>query len=217
MRRQLSALAVASALGITFVSSAYAQLGNLVFQENFNGLTLGPSVNERQKVDVALSTALATDPNTQPRPNAFTHTGPAGWTVDNNFDNFGQTDLDNPNYLTGFIVGNTGVPNQGSAADGVDEWEGWSFANKDFWASVDDQSRSAFTSAVGNVAVADSDEYDDLGTGRGGGYMNTGMTTGNISVAAFAGSSINLDLDSSCAQRPTTTLKPPILHWRACR
>ena len=138
-------------LAAAWASTAKAQLGVVVFQENFNGLPLGPSVNERQGTpNFALSTALATDPNTQPRPNAFTHTPPAGWAVDNNFNNFGNTDLNNPNYFTGTIVGNTGVPNQGDPANGVDEWEGWSFANKTFWASVDDQQRSAFTNAVGN-------------------------------------------------------------------
>jgi hypothetical protein len=179
---------------------AHAQTGAVLFQENFDGVALGPSVNERQSAAVfARSTAVATDPNTQPRPNAFTHTPPVGWVVDNNFDNFGQTDLNNPNYPTGFIVGNTGVPNQGSDADGVDEWEGWSFANRDFWSSVDDQNRSQFTRATGTIAVADSDEFDDLGSGRGGLYYNTGLTTKAINVSAFNNGSttITLDLDSS--------------------
>ena len=51
---------------------------------------------------------------------------------------------------------------------GVDEWEGWSFANKSFWIFADDQGRSSFTNGVGTVAVADADEWDDLTTGCDG-------------------------------------------------
>ena len=46
--------------------------------------------------------------------------------------------------------------------NGVDEWEGWSFADKDFWSSVDDQRRTEFARACGTVAVADSDEYERM-------------------------------------------------------
>lgn len=200
MKQRVAVWMAACVLGIALSSAVHGQSGAVLYHENFDGLTLGPSVNERQTPPVfALSTAVATDPTTQPRPNAFTHTPPAGWMVDNDFDNFGQTDLTNPNYATGFIVGNTGVPNQGSEADGVDEWEGWSFANKNFWSSVDDQNRSQFTKATGTVAVADSDEYDDLGAGRGGLYYNTGLTTKPIDVSAFNNgtTTITLDLDSS--------------------
>ena len=143
MRRHLTVVAFLGALG--FASQASAQIGNVLFQENFNSLTLGDSVNDRRgPLSFALRTVVATDPTTAARPNAFTHTPPAGWTVDNNFNNFGRVDLNNVNganvvgvnsgnvlYRTGqvgFIVGNTGVPSQGSAADGTDEWEGWSFA-----------------------------------------------------------------------------------------
>jgi hypothetical protein len=192
-------------------------VGNLAnaqiyFQENFNGLTLGPSVNER--VGQANVTRVATDAASSPRPNAFSKTGPAGWSIDNNFDNFGNVDLANATGTAvfntdavpvllyrvpqpGFVVGNVGIATQGSAADGADEWEGWSFANKNFWSSVDDQLRSSFTNASGTIAVADSDEYDDLGAGRGGKYYNTGLTTGSINVSSVAGQTVTLSFDSS--------------------
>jgi hypothetical protein len=207
MKRHLASLVFAT-------SVAFANLANgqLLFQENFDGLTLGPSVNER--VGQANVTRVATDAGSSPRPNAFTKTGPAGWTIDNNFDNFGTVDLTNsggtdvfsndpvPVLLyripqPGFVVGNIGVANQGSAADGVDEWEGWSFANKNFWASVDDQQRSSFTNAIGTIAVADADEYDDLGAGLGDRYYNTGLTTASINVAPYGGQSVTLSFDSS--------------------
>lgn len=210
MRRHLTVAAFVGVLGIA--SQAGAQIGNVLFQENFNGLTLGDSVNDRRgPLSFAKRTVVATDATTAARPNAFTHTPPAGWVVDNNFTNFGRVDLANVNgadvigvnsgkvlYRTGqvgFIVGNTGMPNQGSAADGVDEWEGWSFTNKDFWSSVDQQGREQFALASGNIAVMDADEYDDLGEGRGDQYMNSGLTTANIPVAGLP--LVELKFDSS--------------------
>ncbi|WP_145432528.1 PEP-CTERM sorting domain-containing protein [Lacipirellula limnantheis] len=213
MRRHLAALAIAGSMGIA--APAHAQIGTVLYQENFDSITLGDSVNERRgPLSFANRTAVATDPTTESRPNAYTHIGPAGWTVDNAFDNFGFTDLTNslgtdvistdpvPALLyriplTGLIVGNTGVGNAGSAADGVDEWEGWSFADKTFWASVDDQSRSAFTKAQNVVAVADSDEYDDLGAGLGGNYYNTGLTSAQINVASYQNTDLTFSFDSS--------------------
>ncbi|MCC6493508.1 MAG: hypothetical protein IT424_10850 [Pirellulales bacterium] len=191
------AVLLAAAVTCYAAAPATAQIGTVLFQENFNGLTLGPSVNERQAT--ANVTRVATDAASTPYPNAFTHTPPSGWVVDNNYNNFGFTDLDNPGYFYGFIVGNTGMPNQGSPTDGVDEWEGWSFANKTFWAGVDDQQRSAFANSSGTIAVVDSDEYDDLGTGRGGGYYNSGLTTAPINVSAFNNGStaLNFAFDSS--------------------
>lgn len=194
---------------------AHAQIGTVLYQENFDGVALGDSVNERRgPLSFANRTALASDPTTAPRPLAYTHTGPAGWTVDNAFNNYGFTDLNNdlgtdvistdpvPALLyriplTGLIVGNTGVGNAGSADNGVDEWEGWSFADKTFWASVDDQSRSSFTKGQNVVAVADADEYDDLGTGLGGNYYNTGMSSAQINVAAYQNTDLTFSFDSS--------------------
>ncbi|BBO32936.1 PEP-CTERM sorting domain-containing protein [Lacipirellula parvula] len=213
MRRHLAVLAVAGSMGAA--CPTYAQIGTILYQENFDSIALGDSVNERRgPLSFANLTALATDPNSAPRPNAYTHTGPVGWSVDNDFDNYGLFDPTNalgtsvistdpvpallyrvPNL--GYVVGNKGVGNKGSAAHGVDEWEGWSFADKTFWASVDDQSRSAFTSAIGNVAVADADEYDDLGDGLGGNYYNTGMTSAAVNVSAYAGQNLTFKFDSS--------------------
>jgi hypothetical protein len=193
MKRLLAG--VLSVIAIAAASDATAQVNTVLFQENFDSLTLGPSVNERQLPTATTQQTTLPVAGTVARPNAFTHTPPAGWSVDPNFNNFGHVDLDNPNYATGDIVGNTGVWNHGSPIHGTDEWDGWSFADKNFWVSVDDQNRSQFTNASGNVAVADPDEYDDLGDGLGGGYYNTGMTTNNINVAGKA--SVNFSFDSS--------------------
>jgi hypothetical protein len=202
MKRHLMLVALVASLGLT--SQVRAGGGVLLYTENFNSVTLGDSVNER--LGFPTVTAVATDPNSVPIPNAFTHTGPAGWTVDNNWNNFGNpagdlnggVDLDNPEHVTADIVGNIGVLNQGDPANGVEEWEGWSFANKDFWVeTAGGQDRELFTLGVGTVAIADGDEYNDLGAGFDGSYMNTGMTTASINVSAFAGAPLKLHYDAT--------------------
>ncbi len=221
MRRHLTAVALVGALGMA--SQATAQVVNVLYEENFNGVTLGPSSNERRgPLSFPTSTGLTPGATRHVVPNAYSHTGPAGWAVDNNFDNFGFVDLTNaggtPVFdqtvpigdppvqlfklgVTGVVVGNIGVPNVGSATAGPDEWEGWSFARKDFWVSAaGDQERSLFANASGNVAVVDADEYDDGGdggltSGLGGLYMNSGLTTAAIPVAGLP--SVKLEFDSS--------------------
>ncbi|MEQ8848026.1 hypothetical protein [Botrimarina sp.] len=50
---------------------------------------------------------------------------------------------------------------------GVTEFEEWTFVTPEFWVKADDQGRSQFTLGSGVIAVADPDEWDDLG-GPGG-------------------------------------------------
>ena len=72
---------------------------------------------------------------------AFTHSPPDNWRVDS-----------------------SGVPGVQNPSIGVFEWEGWSFANKDFWIEVSgNERRSEFKKAEGTLAVADPDEWNDLG------------------------------------------------------
>ena len=128
MNRKQFAVSVWKSLGgaatcvALLAGTSHAQI---LFQENFNSLdgSLGPSVNERNGLSVV--TRVATDPGSIPYPNAFTHTGPAGWTVDNNFNVFGLGTVDD-------AAVPPGVPELGNPNYGVDEWEGWSFASKDF-------------------------------------------------------------------------------------
>ena len=110
-------------------------------------------------------------------PNAFTHTPPAGWSIVNNLPGEGEGD---------------GV--------GVTEWEGWSFADRDWWvAAAADQQRSQFTSASGNVAVADPDEWDDLGSPapESLGTYNTFLSTGPFSISGISAGVLKLGFDSS--------------------
>ncbi|MBP8911839.1 MAG: hypothetical protein KBI32_10090 [Phycisphaerae bacterium] len=132
--------------------------------EDFDGLTLGPNVDEGTPGAV---------------PNAFTHTPPVGWSVDR-----------------------SSVPGFGDPAnDGVTEWAGWSFAEKDFWINTDHQRREEFTLARGNVAVADCDEWDDKPHTSKGRIAedpyDTYMTTPAIDISAFEPGSVQLKFDSS--------------------
>jgi hypothetical protein len=172
----------------------------ILYSENFDSLTLMDSVNER--LGPGPVTRVATDAESAPYPMAFTHVGPTGWEVDNTL---GQYDgVVHPSFSPSPVVGGptyVGVPGVGVADYGVDEWEGWSFANKDFWATVaGDQNRTQFTSGSGVVAVADPDEYFDMPSGdvdnaTYGGYYNSSLKSPSLSV--LAGDFYELKYDSS--------------------
>src|SRR4051794_39983914 len=123
---------VGMAAAVLTITSGIAH-AQILFSENFNGLagSLGPSVNER--TGNSRVTRRPSDFGTSvPIPNAFSHSAP-GWTVNSTtYDAYGAS------------VGNPGVAQIGNPDYGVDEWEGWSFANKDFWVYVaGDQTRSS--------------------------------------------------------------------------
>lgn len=64
---------------------------------------------------------------------------------------------------TGWSIDNSGIPGIGDhTTDGVYEWAGWAFTNKDWWvATAGDQDRGLFSRGQGTVMVADPDEWDD--------------------------------------------------------
>ena len=69
--------------------------------------------------------------------------------------------------------------------DGVTEWWGWSFANKEWWIqAAGDQRRSEFTLSTGTAAIADPDEWDDRDHEQG--LFNSSMTTPAISLQGIA-------------------------------
>ncbi|MCO6042396.1 PEP-CTERM sorting domain-containing protein [Aeoliella sp. ICT_H6.2] len=149
--------------------------------EDFEGVTLGDSVNERITAGSSLEAAsdgttsiLGTEYPTTSRENAFTHTFPTGWSTDN-----------------------AGTPGAGGGDDGfgVLEWEQWSIAEQGFWAEVGGSTRNGFTKATGNVAVADGDEWDDLGDPGDQGDLTTLMKTSPIDVSAEG--IVTIDFDSS--------------------
>ena len=103
----------------------------------------------------------------------WTKTAPGGWSIDD-----------------------SGVPGVGDPAlDGVTEWAGWSFADKDWWAqATGDQRRSEFTKATGTIAIADGDEWDDQDHAEG--YLNTFMSW-PVTISGAAEGSLELHFDSS--------------------
>lgn len=128
----------------------------VLLSENFDGLTLGPSVDEGVAGEAV-----------------WTKTGPAGWSIDD-----------------------TGVPGVGTDQDGVTEWAGWSFANREWWAQTGgDQQRTRFTKGTGTSAIADSDEWDDVG--HAAGNMATYLKTKAISLTGAKANSVIVQFDSS--------------------
>ena len=145
MKRHLTALAAVAML--CTVTNALA-FDTVLFTEDFSSVTLGDSVNER--LGYALDTVEAGTADFAPEPGVFS-TAVTGWTVDNAFDNFGNVNLAyDPSTAgdptadgfpavappVGTVIGNVGVPEQGSAVNGVDEYEGWTFLSKDFLSSA---------------------------------------------------------------------------------
>jgi hypothetical protein len=138
----------------TLVGTAH---GQAIFREDFEGLTLGPSVEEANA-----------------RGQVWTHTPPAGWT---------QDDSKMPG------VGNP-------ALDGITEWVGWSFTDKEWWwRYVDNQQRDRFVYGQGTVMVADNDEWDD--SVHASGFWDASITTKQIDVSSAAANSLVLVYDSS--------------------
>ena len=125
-----------------------------LFFEDFDSLPLNPPVDETFLIGVYN--------------NAFTQVPPLGWNVNS-----------------------TTVPGRGDPFVGVEEWEGWSFANKDFWidaaigpANDDPGGRELFDFGQGTIAVADPDQWNDLGNPANTiGFYNTLMQTPAISLA----------------------------------
>ncbi len=101
----------------------------------------------------------------------------------------------------GWVVDDSGVPGAGDPEnDGVTEWAGWSFANKDWWVeTAGDQDRSQFSRGVGNVAIADPDEWDDAGhaDSEENGWYETIMKTPEIDLTGIDANSLFLKFDSS--------------------
>jgi hypothetical protein len=153
-----------------------------VWSEDFETVPLGDSVNERIQAGGKV-TVVETTPNTNAVPNAFTHTPPAGWVVDNG----------------------SGVPGAGDPNEGVEEWEGWSFTHAGFWTFADTQGRQNFSKGTGVFAVADGDEWDDLGNPEAIGPMNTLLVTPTIDISSVPAGMLSMKFDSSWDPEDTQT------------
>ena len=147
LRRNFFSLAISLSLACVFIPSTVAQ--TVIYSENFESLDLGQNVEEG---------LTPTDDNLVDE--AWSPTGPEGWTVDR-----------------------SGVPGYGTDLDGVIEFAGWNFVDPIWWSSTaGDQNRSLFIDETELViAVADGDEWDDAP--REPGLMNTFLSTPPIPVA----------------------------------
>lgn len=136
---------------------AFKASAQKVFLETFEGLTLGPNVQE------GLAGAKV-----------WTKGPPPGWVADD-----------------------SKVPGVGNPAqDGVTEWAGWSFANKNWWVqTAGDQRRSEFLLGQGTVMIADPDEWDDAAHVVG--FLETYISTPPIAAQGAAANTLVLAFDSS--------------------
>ena len=104
----------------------------------------------------------------------WTRTAPTGWTVDRS------------------KIPGVNAP----GTDGVTEWAGWSFANKDWWVkAAGNQRRVEFTLGRGTVMIADPDEWDDATHTQG--LFESTITTPVIGITNAPANSLVLVYDSS--------------------
>lgn len=128
-----------------------------VFAEDFEGLTLGSSIDEEIAAD-----------------DVWTNQPPAGWSIEGT------------------------VPGSDDETIGVREWEGWAFADREWWANTaGDQRRTEFLRGRGTVAIGDGDEWDDRGSPGDLGAMNTFLSTPAIDISGLEAGSLLLTFDSS--------------------
>ncbi len=95
----------------------------------------------------------------------------------------------------GFVRDNSAmVPGTGQVA-GVPEWDGWTFARKEFWFNADNQARDQFALGSNVIAVADADEFDDA-TGTQPDF-NAKLLTKPIDLTGVAANTVKFEFDSS--------------------
>ena len=161
----------AAAVAFLTAQTSFAQV--TLLWEDFDGLVLTDSVDEGVAGPVGDGGGTAAA-------DVWTDVPPAGWTDDD-----------------------AGVPGHADPADnnGVFEWSGWNFADRDWWVTTaGDQRRSEFVNASGTIMVADADEWDDAthpGGPPDGPWYNTFISTPAISLAGIAENTVVLDFDSS--------------------
>ena len=154
-----------------------------LFAENFDALPLKGDTQENRDL-LGMNEAVKLDQAGNIVP-TWTNAPPVGWAIDNSKLFKGLFDPDP-------------VPEDPALWQGVTEWKGWTFANREWWATVaGNQRRSEFVKGVGNVAIADPDEWDDKDTPRNNGSFNSVMKTPPISLKGISAGSVILKFDSS--------------------
>ena len=97
---------------------------------------------------------------------------------------------------SGWVQDNSQMPGFGTSNDGVVEWAGWTFANKDWWVrTAGNQRRAEWFFGDNTVMIADPDEWDDAGHAKG--LFNATIALPAIDVKGVAANSLVLAFDSS--------------------
>jgi hypothetical protein len=81
---------------------------------------------------------------------------------------------------------------------GVKEFDGWTFLDPVSWDATAQQERNQFTKGTGVIAVADSDEFDDLADAT----FDASLRTPIIDIRGASPGSLVLTFDSSWRQEP---------------
>ena len=117
----------------------------VLWEENFNELAYGPNKEE----------------TVHPADNVWTNVPPTGWVKDDtHVPGYNNPDLPPPPLPDPPPDPLPGPGNEDN--NGVTEWIGWTFADRDWWVqAAGDQRRVEFTKASGGLMVADNDEWDD--------------------------------------------------------
>ncbi|MHC4203952.1 MAG: hypothetical protein ACYSTT_04830 [Planctomycetota bacterium] len=100
----------------------------------------------------------------------------------------------------GWIVDESGVPGIGDPdTDGVADWAGWAFVDRDWWFNVDLQGRDNFQKGQGTIVVADPDEWDDTthADSAAAGWYKTYFSTPTIDISEAQAGTVQLTFDSS--------------------
>ncbi len=162
-----------------------------LFLEDFESLPLRPFITE---------TDLDGDGKD------WTNAPPAGWTIDNT----NVMGTDNRNNKTGT---NIGVPGLGTTDIGAPEWQGWAFTDKNEWAvTVGDQGRTGFGRGDGIIAVADPDEWDDIGSPESLGSYNTLLATPIVPLNKLINDPV-LSFDSSYRNEADTDVFVEVTYY----
>ncbi|MDX3098347.1 NEW3 domain-containing protein [Streptomyces sp. ME19-03-3] len=90
------------------------------------------------------------------------------------------------------------VTNAPTMPQGTRELQGWTFLSKQFWFPAG-QDRSAFTRALGVVAVADPDDWDDTGSPSGRGRFDSTLSSPAVAIPSGT-STLHLAFDSHYRQ-----------------
>jgi len=97
---------------------------------------------------------------------------------------------------SGWVQDNSQMPGFGTPNDGMVEWAGWTFANKDWWVrAAGNQRRAEWAFGDNTVMIADPDEWDDAAHAKG--LFNAFIALPSINVKGAAANSLVLAFDST--------------------